>query len=374
MRPLPTFTLKLGGALALAGLSLIPFSSALADTGPTVTITSTASSTTSWNPIPINITFSEPVTGLSSGAIHVSNGAISGFSGFGSDYFFSLAPGGDGPITVSIDAGAAASTASSTVVNQAGSATFTYDTTPPAISLTSGITSPTASATPSFVFNSNEAGTLQLFNPGCTASNTNVVAGANTVTLNALSDGDYFCWVQIADAAGNVSNGFLVPFTIAAGGAATSTGSGDTSTSTPSGNGSEPALSFDSVDTIASSATADGSFADGWKWMLHFTVPDSENMFRLKFGDFTNGSGGVIPAAGNIRISSSAQSANATSSDSAIVSQGNDYGGWLTLTGDSSTNAGRQVDLLVEVAVPSGTSAGSYSTSFSAQSSTTTTP
>lgn len=143
--------------------------------------------------------------------------------------------------------------------------------------------------------------------------------------------------------------------------------SGSTASSTP--------LTVTSVDSERGTATADGSFSNGFQWLLHYVVPDNETYFQMKFADFTMASSSAtIPAAHNIRIYS-AQSDNATSTESAIVSTNNDYGTALHLTGDAATGAaGRQVDVTVEVAVPVGTTPGQYSTTFGTKTSTTTTP
>ena len=77
-------------------------------TNPTVTISSSAGSsgsTTSTSPIPFTVTFSEAVTGFTSGDVSVTNGSISGFSGSGSTYTFNVTPSGDVTVSVSISGG-----------------------------------------------------------------------------------------------------------------------------------------------------------------------------------------------------------------------------------------------------------------------------
>jgi hypothetical protein len=91
----------------------------------------------------------------------------------------------------------------------------------------------------------------------------------------------------------------------------------------------------------------------------------------MRFSDFSNGSSSssIIPAANNIRISS-AQSSNAATDTNGIVSANNDYGTIMTLNSDNATStAGRQVQVLVEVKVPFGTTPGSnYTATFGARS------
>lgn len=133
-----------------------------------------------------------------------------------------------------------------------------------------------------------------------------------------------------------------------------------TSTSTP--------LAVTGVTAVRTVAQADNVFEDGWQWVMHLTVPSDENAFRIKFNDWTSGSSSVIPAANDIRVYS-AQSSNASTASSAIVSPGQGYGGWLYLNDDtSSTTPGRQIDLTIDVRVPFGTGPGAYSTTFTAQS------
>jgi hypothetical protein len=128
-------------------------------------------------------------------------------------------------------------------------------------------------------------------------------------------------------------------------------------------------LAITGVDANDTTAIANGSFADGWQWTIHFNVPANETSFQLRFNDFTNGSASsTIPAAGNIRYFSP-QSSNAMDANSAIVESNNEYGSALNLTGDTaSSTAGRQIDVVVQVAVPQNTPTGSYTTLFGARS------
>lgn len=133
-------------------------------------------------------------------------------------------------------------------------------------------------------------------------------------------------------------------------------------------SGSAIPLMVTGIDSVSTIASANNTFADGWKWVMHLTVPTSETAFRMKFGDFTGSPSGTIPAAGNIRISSP-QSSNASTTSSGFISTGNGYGDWLYLTGDAApTFSARQIDVTIEVKIPTNTSAGTYSTTFGAQS------
>ncbi|MGE5541352.1 MAG: fibronectin type III domain-containing protein [Bacillota bacterium] len=164
----------------------------------------------------------------------------------------------------------------------------------------------------------------------------------------------------------NLTEATLYHFQIVAANGVGTTTSSDQTFTTSSTSSSTP-LAVTGIDAIKTDATADDTFLHGWEWIMHLTVPDLENAFRMKFSDFVSGSS-TIPAANNIRIFSS-QSTNATSTASAVYATDNDYGDWLYLAGDTSTTTpGRQVDVDIQVKVPSGTPNGSYSTTYGAQS------
>jgi hypothetical protein len=74
---------------------------------PTVSITSTESNPTNAGTIPLEIEFSEDVTGFVVGDIDVSGGVLSNFSGSGANYTVDVTPSADGTITVDVPAGVA---------------------------------------------------------------------------------------------------------------------------------------------------------------------------------------------------------------------------------------------------------------------------
>jgi hypothetical protein len=125
------------------------------------------------------------------------------------------------------------------------------------------------------------------------------------------------------------------------------------------------AITFDGVTPDRSAGIADGVFADGWKWEFHFTVPSSETLFKMQFDDSTSSSN-YIPAGGNIRFYSP-QSSDASTTDSAIlITASSTLAGPMTLVGDENGDTpDRQIDIVVEVKIPTGTPGGNYSTSYS---------
>lgn len=127
-------------------------------------------------------------------------------------------------------------------------------------------------------------------------------------------------------------------------------------------------LAVTSIEMIDTSATANGAFADGWKYVFHVTASSSEQNLAMKFSDWlrTDGSGS-IPVAGNMRISSpQANNGGAT----ILLTGANTYSSpALFMIGDiNPLMNGRQVDITVEVAVPEGTPSGAYSTNYGVRS------
>src|SRR5690606_6718344 len=81
---------------------------------PTVSITSTESSPTINDPIPVTIIFDEAVTGFVISDITVSNGTLSNFSGSGTTYTVDVTPTANGTVTVDVNAGVAIDAAGNT--------------------------------------------------------------------------------------------------------------------------------------------------------------------------------------------------------------------------------------------------------------------
>ncbi|WP_421906331.1 Ig-like domain-containing protein [Mameliella sp.] len=63
------------------------------------------------DPFPVTLTFSEDVTGLALTSVQITNGTASALTGSGADYGFTVTPDHDGPVEISVDAGAAADAA-----------------------------------------------------------------------------------------------------------------------------------------------------------------------------------------------------------------------------------------------------------------------
>lgn len=168
----------------------------------------------------------------------------------------------------------------------------------------------------------------------------------------------------------NLTPGTLYHFAVT-GTDGTSTATTTDMTFTTASTGSSTPLAVTGVDAVKTTATADNTYANGWEWVMHLTVPNNENAFHIAFTDWSmNGnSSTTFPAGGNMQVWS-AQSSNASTSAAAIGNSSNAYGGWLYLNGDTDNNAanGRQIDLHIMVKIPTGTAAGNYTTTYTAQS------
>ncbi|MDC0152025.1 Ig-like domain-containing protein [Deltaproteobacteria bacterium] len=98
---------------------------------------------------------------------------------------------------------------------------FTIDTVKPVLRLVTAVTTPTNVTTPSYVFSSDEAGTIT-YGGSCGSSTTSATSGDNTVILTqtdnstALSEAQYAdCSIKVTDNATNQSNTLAVSsFTI----------------------------------------------------------------------------------------------------------------------------------------------------------------
>ncbi|MEG4470745.1 DUF4347 domain-containing protein, partial [Microcoleus sp. AT9_B5] len=102
--------------------------------GPTVALTSTAAATVN-APFAVTATFSENTTNFIASDISLTNGTVSGFTGSGTTYTFTVTPTSQGTVTVNVPTGVATDAAGNN--NTAATAlTRTFDTTAPTASFT----------------------------------------------------------------------------------------------------------------------------------------------------------------------------------------------------------------------------------------------
>jgi len=126
-------------------------------------------------------------------------------------------------------------------------------------------------------------------------------------------------------------------------------------------------LAATSIDSVDTTATADGSFENGWEYLFHITTPTSEENLQMKFSNWQRtGGGGTIPVANNMRISS-AQANNGGATILLTAADTYSIPALVMVTDLNPVMIGRQVEVKVEVAVPTGTPDGSYTTNYGVQ-------
>ncbi len=183
-------------------------------TGPTMVITSsTVSDDASSNNSSIALTFTsnEPTTNFVLGDITVQGGSLSSFEPLSSTvYTATFTPSGDGATTIDVSANSFTDALGNN--NSAASQfNWTYDGTAPTLATVAAISTPGNDSTPSFVFSSDEAGTISSNLSEGFSSSSSVSSGDNTITFNTLGDGTYSGKViTVTDSVGN-ANSLTIP-------------------------------------------------------------------------------------------------------------------------------------------------------------------
>lgn len=124
-------------------------------------------------------------------------------------------------------------------------------------------------------------------------------------------------------------------------------------------------LAVTSVEATDTSGTADNTYENGWKYTFNITVPTNESGIAMKFSDWTAGSN-TMPVANNMRISS----AQASSTSPVTITAADTYTtpDLMMVTDLDPTMPGIQVQVLVEVKIPTGTPNASYTTNYGVRS------
>jgi hypothetical protein len=438
----------------LTAVTLVAFATGLAsfasadEGGPTVTLSSTTTSSTNADSIPVTAQFSEEVSDFDADSVTVTNGTIDNVATTTTDneYTFDVMPTAEGDVTVQIAENAVVSASSSVGNVESNTLTFDWDQTAPAISDVDVSAIGTSTATISWTTDEPTTGNVSYGTDNTYGASTTVEDTASTthtavIDTGLSASGTYHYQIMATDAAGNSatsedatfdtadenvaapqisdvmvdvtgtstatisfttdvgSTGFISYGTDNTYGASTTvedtastthsiqlsgldeatvyhyqisqTNEGGTTTTddatfVTSSTASTTPLAVTDTDSVKSDGVADNQFADGWQWLVHFTVPDNEDAFRIRFSDWGNATSS-FPADGNMRLSI-AQSDNASTTDSGTILADNGYSDWFYLSGDADASTpGRQVDLSVEVKIPFGTANGSYTSNFTAQ-------
>ncbi len=137
-----------------------------------------------------------------------------------------------------------------------------------------------------------------------------------------------------------------------------------TNTATSTGTTTDSALHVDSIDAQKTTAIANDTYEDGWRYMFHITAPNDEENLAMRFSDWVSGNS-TIPVANNMRVSS----AQASSTGAITLTAANTYSTppMVMMTDLDPSMPGRQVEVLVEVKIPEGTANDTYTTTYGVQ-------
>jgi hypothetical protein len=173
----------------------------------------------------------------------------------------------------------------------------------------------------------------------------------------------YFAaWVQVD---GVWIPGSVMSFTTSATTSGGSSSGGEITGEATGGTTANGSLAVTGITVEDGTAVADGTFANGWRYVFNVTVPADETHVAMKFGNWFNSTASTtIAAANNFRISS-AQADNGGAT--VLITAANTYSTpSLHITGDMNASMpGKQIQIVVEAAVPTGTVNGSYTTNYS---------
>ncbi|MDD4412630.1 MAG: fibronectin type III domain-containing protein [Patescibacteria group bacterium] len=214
-----------------------------------------------------------------------------------------------------------------------------------------------------------------------------ITADTNDVTVQILNGSDVVgtvvvtagetAWSAIIALPQSATTTFTARATDPTGNAALSTSNGTASlqsvvitesTTAGQGNGSLAVTSINSNETYAAVnggwPDGDSATADGWSWTFNITVPTTETSFAMKFDNWRSGNNTIL-VADNIRFYSAQASANADVANARLITAASTDSAIITLDGDlDAATAGRQIQVTVEAKIPTGSTAGSYSTQY----------
>ena len=257
----------------------------LDQTKPTIAIRNTSlTSPTNDNPIPINLLFSEPLTGFEASDITVHGGTITAGSyqilsavadGRTVNVTFTITPSADGPVEVGVAANVATDAAGNDNAN-AGFIVITYDGTAPDVAITS--TAQTVNTAAFTLTGTTEAGaTVDVLKAGASIGAATVTA-TDWTFATMLTEGTNLFTVTASDAAGNTSTAAVTITRAAA----------------PSDT-TRPSVAISSFPVIANIVNGDTVNATTLRYEALF----DESVGGFEIGDITvTGTAGVTMASG----------------------------------------------------------------------------
>jgi len=129
-------------------------------------------------------------------------------------------------------------------------------------------------------------------------------------------------------------------------------------------------LGVTGITASSTTAIADNTWENGWSWIFNVTVPTSETAFSMKFLDFTNSDGtDTIPAANNLRFYTTQSSDSYSTSTATMITASSTYSTAIDLNADlQPTIPGMQIEVVVEMKVPTSSTGGSYSSQYAVKS------
>lgn len=208
--------------------------------------------------------------------------------------------------------------------------------------------------------NSNSTNTDGSFTSPVFTSN---ALSTTSIATAGTASGTYYWHVQATDMDGNMSP-WSAPTSFTVNSSATTTPNSGQIGGTVGANGT---LSVDSIQVVKSNATADNSYGDGWEYIFNITVPTNEPDVAMSFSDWLGSvASDTLPVDGNMRIKSAQASNNSfiTLTGSNIFSSPP-----LHITKDLNPSLpGDQIQVEVDVKVPTSTASDSYTTNYAVES------
>jgi hypothetical protein len=128
-------------------------------------------------------------------------------------------------------------------------------------------------------------------------------------------------------------------------------------------------ISVNSITMVKTYATADDTYANGWKWAINISVWNTaETSMKLQLSDWVSGAN-TIAIAANTRIGLTNEATGATNSTiiaatNAIGNAYTDQATALTLVDENVTSVGLQDTIYVYSKVPTTASGGAYTSSY----------